>query len=234
MGAPDSGENIWDQGRWAGVEQVDIDFMTRYIIERLTRRVNLAGKCVLELGSGTGRLSYLLLQAGAAKVTLVDNSRKALELSTGLFRDVPAERHAIVDGDVFDVALEEAFDVVFSSGLIEHFDGDARQRIIDVHLQHTREDLLILHPSNRLYNRVFDRTPMARKRYGFARTFSETELEGRIRQTRPEAHIHHERFHLAYTVPLLHNLEPLNRAASDTFIERAWGGLCLTHVRLDA
>ena len=224
--------NVWDEGRWAGVEHVDIDFMTRYIMEHLLDGLDLAGKRVLELGSGTGRLSYLLLEAGAASVTLVDNSRKALELSTQLFADVDEDRVLIVDSDVFAFAPDAPFDVVFSSGLIEHFDGDARQRIIDVHLRHSREVVRILHPSNRLYNRVFDVTPMAKKRYGFARTFSETELEGRIRETHPGADVTHQRFHLCYTVPLLHNLETLNRAVSGSALERAWGGLCLTHVRL--
>ncbi len=233
MATTEPTENIWDTGRWAGVDRVDMDFMTRYIIEHLTRRVALKGKRLLELGSGTGRLSYLLLQAGAASVTMVDNSRKALELSTALFDEVPSDRYEIVDADVFDVAVDGPFDMVFSSGLIEHFDGTPRQQIIDVHLQHAREDVLILHPSNRLYNRVFDVTPMAKKRYGFARTFSEAELDGRIRATRPDANVSHERFHLAYTVPLFHNLAFLNRAVTDSAIERAWGGLCLTHVRLD-
>ena len=224
-------ENIWDRGRWAGVEEVDIDFMTRYIIEHLVRRVELKGKRILELGSGTGRLSYLLLQAGAASVTLVDNSRKALSLSTQLFKGVESDRYSIVDADVFDYTAAGGFDIVFSSGLIEHFDGEPRQQIVDVHMRHAREDVLILHPSNRLYNRVFDQTPMAKRRYGFARTFSEAELSARIRETRPDATIHHERFHLCYTVPLLHNLSPLNRAVADSAIERAWGGLCLTHVQ---
>ena len=230
MTAPD--HNVWDQGRWAGVEVVDIDFMTRYIIERLTGRLDLTGKHLLELGAGTGRLSYLLLQAGAASVTLVDNSRKALELSTQLFQDVAPERYDIVDADVFEYEADTPADVVFSSGLIEHFQDAPRQRIIDIHLQHARESVLLLHPSNRLYNRLFDVTPMAKKRYGFARTFSEAELDERIRVTQPEASIHHQRFHLAYTVPLFHNWEALNRAVTDTAIERAWGGLCLTHVGL--
>ncbi|MCF6286817.1 MAG: class I SAM-dependent methyltransferase [Candidatus Hydrogenedentes bacterium] len=230
MPVPEHSENIWDRGRWAGVEEVDIDFMTRYIIEHLVRRTDLTGKRILELGSGTGRLSYLLLQAGAASVTLVDNSRKALSLSTQLFEDVEKDRYEIVDADVFECTFDDNFDIVFSSGLIEHFEGEPRQRIVDVHLQHAREDVLILHPSNRLYNRIFDQTPMAKRRYGFARTFSEAELDTRIRKTRPEAVIHHERFHLCYTVPLLHNLAGLNRAVTDTAIERAWGGLCLTQL----
>ena len=230
MTAPE--HNVWDQGRWAGVEVVDIDFMTRYIIERLTGQRDLTGKHLLELGSGTGRLSYLLLQAGAASVTLVDNSRKALELSTQLFENVAPERFEIVDADVFDYEAAKPIDVVFSSGLIEHFQDDPRQKIIDVHLRQARESVLLLHPSNRLYNRLFDVTPMAKKRYGFARTFSEAELDERIRVTQPEASIQHQRFHLAYTVPLLHNWEALNRAVTGTAIERAWGGLCLTHVGL--
>lgn len=224
--------NVWDQGRWAGVEHVDIDFMTRYIMEHLLGGLDLAGKSVLELGAGTGRLSYLLLEAGAVSVTMVDNARKALELSRTLFQDVDPERYEIVDSDVFEFKPEAPYDLVFSSGLIEHFEGEARQRIVDIHLQHSRDRVRILHPSNRLYNRVFDVTPMAKRRYGFARTFSEGELEERIHVTRPDASVEHQRFHLCYTVPLLHNLESPNRAVSGGVIERAWGGLCLTDVRL--
>jgi len=82
-------QNVWDSGRWSRVTEVTIDFMTRYIIEHMLERVSFSGKTMIELGAGTGRLSYLALRYGAKKVTLIDSSRKAIELSKCLFEKEP-------------------------------------------------------------------------------------------------------------------------------------------------
>jgi cyclopropane fatty-acyl-phospholipid synthase-like methyltransferase len=225
-------ENIWDKGRWKGVTEVTLDFMTRYIFEHMLVCVDPKGKRVLELGAGTGRLSYLFLQAGARKVTMLDSSEKALALAKGLFKNTAPDRYDIVFSDVFDYASDESFDIVFSSGLIEHFQGDNRRRILEAHLASCARDCLILHPSNRLYNRIFDRTRMARRRYGVAQTYPDAELAAYFADMPRVEQIRHQRFHFFYTVPLFHNLETINRWCGKTFLGKDWGGLCLTHITL--
>jgi SAM-dependent methyltransferase len=93
----------------------------------------LAGLRTIELGSGRGDLSALLAQHGA-HVTLLDANRRALDQARrrfdrlGLkaiyhhrnFLDFPPSK-----GAVFDVAL--------SSGVIEHFRGADRTRVVQAH-----------------------------------------------------------------------------------------------------
>jgi SAM-dependent methyltransferase len=219
--------NVWDSGRWAGVREVTIDFMTRYIFEEIVRRFPPAGQEILELGCGTGRLGWLLLKGGAAHVTLVDSSRRAVELARTLFGREDPSRYAIVEADVESAGTGRRYDLVFSSGLIEHFRGDGRRRVIRQHLARARRACIMVHPSDTLYAALFNRFPPAVRRYGFQRSFSLAEIDGHLASLGGVASWHHARFHFFYTVPLLHNREGLNRAA-DRVLGR--GGLTLTHV----
>ncbi len=225
-------KNVWDEGRWARVTKVDIDFMTKYIIEQMLACTSFENKRIAELGAGTGRLSYLLLKHGAEHVTMVDNSQKALALTQGLFQSEPTDRYQIVDSNVFDYQPEEKFDIVFSSGLIEHFQGKERFGIIEAHTRIAKSECVILVPSYRLYNRLADRTPAARKRYGFALNYSDREIKQHLAKMDNIEIVSNDRFHLFYFVPFLHNMEWLNRTCAKTFLEGAYGGLNLLHLRI--
>ncbi len=224
--------NVWDEGRWKGVTEVTLDFTARYIFEHMAARVDPAGKTILELGAGTGRLSYLFLGKGAQHVTLVDSSEKAAALARQLFAPIAPDRYEIIPSDLFEFTPKEPFDLVFSSGLIEHFQGPDRRRVIEAHLAHCRRDCLLLHPSHRLYNRLLDRTPMARRRYGFAQTYPESELDAYLAGLPRVMSVHHQRFHPFYAVPFLHNRERINRSCARIPFGRTCGGLCLTHITL--
>ena len=78
---------------------------------------------VLEVGSGRGVLSAELAQLGA-DVTLLDASPAAVHLSTRVFAERGLEgRHVM--GDLFRLPFAEGvFDVVWSSGVLEHFGDD--------------------------------------------------------------------------------------------------------------
>jgi len=218
--------NVWDEGRWADVTEVTIDFMTRYIIEQILNVVSPKGKTVLELGSGTGRLSYLLLRHGAKKVTLLDSSKKALELTRGLFRDVPSEQWETVEAEILEFNPGKKYDIVFSSGVVEHFmTPETRAASIHKHLDLGRE-CVILHPTDTIYNRLFCKFPPAVKLYGFEVPFSDEEMESYIAQ-RPEfSKPEHRRFHYFYCVPL-HNFSAANRFIDHTVLGRR-SGLTLT------
>lgn len=226
-----SEENVWDNGRWAGVQEVTVDFMTRYIFERMSSSFSFRGKRVLEMGCGTGRLGYLALKSGAQQVTLVDSSQKAVALAHGLFRHEAPGSYRICQADLFDFA-EERYDLVFSSGVIEHFQGEDRYRIVKKHLDLSLAECLIVHPTDTLYAAVFNRLPIAVKLYGFQKSFSEEELSGYLERTGQAAHFEHSTFHPFYTVPLLHNREGINRCLDRLGKGRRVGGLTLTTVRL--
>ncbi|MBI1826377.1 MAG: methyltransferase domain-containing protein [Planctomycetes bacterium] len=93
----------------------------------------IKGLRTLELGSGRGDLSALLAEAGA-KVTLLDASKTALCHAKARFGTLGHAAQFRL-GDLFALSgdLRGRFDVVLSSGVLEHFVGGARKRGIVCH-----------------------------------------------------------------------------------------------------
>lgn len=79
---------------------------------------DLAGRHVAEIGSGTGRIVHMLLEAGAAHVTALEPSDAfpVLEANVRRYGDrVDCQRRR---GE--EIGPEEAFDYVFSIGVLHH------------------------------------------------------------------------------------------------------------------
>lgn len=74
----------------------------------------LAGARVLDLGTGTGRVALGAAQAGAAEVTAVDISRRAV-LATRLNAAVNRLPVRAVRGDMVDAVIGRQFDVVLAN-----------------------------------------------------------------------------------------------------------------------
>lgn len=225
-------QNVWDNGKWATVDTVSYDFMTRYIFEKMTSQFSFKNKRILELGCGTGRLSYLALKSGAANVTLVDSSQKAVALAKSLFLNEHSDTYCINYSDIFEYTTNEKYDLVFSSGLIEHFKDDDRYRIVRKHIDLSLGDCIIIHPTDTLYSSIFNRLPQAVKLYGFQLSFSEEEITRYLKNSGRVINLDNMKFHPFYTVPLLHNLEGVNRFLDRIGCGKAFGGLTLTSIKL--
>ncbi|GAW29465.1 glycosyltransferase [Carboxydocella sp. ULO1] len=79
------------------------------------------GACLLEVGSGSGEISAALAQNGY-ECTLLDASDVALNLSKLLFENNNCKGN-FVKGDLFNLPFpDESFDIVWNSGVLEHFD----------------------------------------------------------------------------------------------------------------
>lgn len=90
---------------------------------------NLAGLRTLEFGSGIGWTSLWLARAGA-QVTVADISGEAVQLSRDAFARAGcnAKWH---EASVFaPEGLPGGFDLVFNSGLIEHFHRQDQERLV--------------------------------------------------------------------------------------------------------
>ncbi|MBM4160723.1 MAG: class I SAM-dependent methyltransferase [Ignavibacteria bacterium] len=90
------------------------------ILRNLLHLTDLRGKRVLEVGAGTGRDSFPLIQHGAI-VCQLDYSEGSLRILKRLADDshLPA---LTVGGDTFRLPFrDESFDIVFHQGLLEHF-----------------------------------------------------------------------------------------------------------------
>jgi ubiquinone/menaquinone biosynthesis C-methylase UbiE len=90
------------------------------IARNLLQIGNLRGKKVLEIGAGTGRDSFPLIEHGA-DVYQLDYAENSLRI----LKRIAEEQHfpvTIVAGDTFQLPFEdETFDIVFHQGLLEHF-----------------------------------------------------------------------------------------------------------------
>jgi cyclopropane fatty-acyl-phospholipid synthase-like methyltransferase len=230
MNRPAAERNVWDAGIWSLVRSARFDFMTRYIMEHILSAVSLRGKSVLELGAGTGRIAFLALRHGARKVTLVDSSDRAIALSRDLFRDEPADAYEIRKADILGFEAGGRHDVVVSSGVIEHFRGRDRERIIASHLENAAESSVIVHPTATRYAAFFNRFFLSRRLYGYQESFTEEEIDRYIARNPGVGTVRHVRFHPFYTVPGLHNFGWLNRYLDGRSCGARYGGLTLTHV----
>jgi len=223
--------NVWDEGRWSKNKVIKFDFMTGYIYEHIIKFVKYHKKTTLELGSGTGRLSYLALLKGQSKsATLIDSSFKAFSLSNQLFHSIPKSSYNIVKTDIFDFNSSIKYDIVFSSGVIEHFKKNMRFKIIKKHIELSKHDVIIVHPSDTLYNKYFNKFPLAVKLYGFQKSFSEKEINSYLNSLSEVNDYYHKRFHFFYTFPFLHNLGFINRLLDRSILGKLFGGLTITHI----
>ncbi|MEH2622373.1 SAM-dependent methyltransferase [Bradyrhizobium sp. AZCC 1719] len=87
-------------------------------LEPLFRLEDLEGKRVAEIGSGTGRIVKMLLQAGAKEVTAIEPSAAFEVLKRNLSDD--ADRVVLLNKAGHEIPAEGAYDLVVSIGVIHH------------------------------------------------------------------------------------------------------------------
>ena len=122
----------------------------------------LRGAEVLDAGSGTGLGSLPLAKRGA-RVTLLDASLEALAIARTYYASA-GQNADFVEGSVFRLPFPDGrFDLVWNTGLIEHFARDERRRAL-------REMLRVVKPQGV----VITINPNARCRlYTFAKSWAE-------------------------------------------------------------
>jgi len=112
------------------------------ILRNLLAVTDLRKKKVLEIGAGTGRDSFPLVQHGAEVVQL-DYSYQSLRI----LKTLAAEQSlatSIVGGDAFRLPFRDAtFDIVFHQGLLEHFRNPQADALL-------RENVRVLKPGGYL------------------------------------------------------------------------------------
>jgi SAM-dependent methyltransferase len=208
----------------------------RFIFQRIARHVAFENLNVLELGAGEGNLSYHALRAGAREVTLVDFSDEAFERARRLLRNWPPQKVSFVNANLLDVDLARPFDLVWSSGVVEHFAGDDLARCMERHAAHSRRYVAICIPSDTPFNRRRANDPRTHALFGFWQTIPDATLAGLIRDQGFEIRVC-ERFRRSYGVPLLpikgsRRVQAwLHRLVFDLLLApilpRSWGGLLL-------
>lgn len=102
----------------------------------LLKHVTLTPKSeILELGCGSGALSRQFVLKAGSKATLLDNEKVAIRYAKIICNDVN-EKCIFVQGDAFNLALKDvSYDIVHSTGLIEHFDEQSIDKLISEHIR---------------------------------------------------------------------------------------------------
>ncbi len=120
-------EEHWDHLRFA---VPDREINSYHVFRELKRFLPfLKDLEILEAGSGTGNTSLELWRCGA-KVTLLDITCQALEIGRQGFVKGGGKTH-FIQGSVFSIpAREGSYDVVFNSGLLEHFDPGLQEKAL--------------------------------------------------------------------------------------------------------
>ncbi|MBN1936402.1 MAG: class I SAM-dependent methyltransferase [Anaerolineae bacterium] len=121
----------WQQATHSGTDKTDA--FSRKLVRYLKKELDpITGKAILDVGAGTGQVDILLTQAGA-KLTLLDISDNSIAFCRNTFQNFSLEATFIVL-DMFEIAteqvLKEQFDVVFSSGVIEHYSEQEQKSIL--------------------------------------------------------------------------------------------------------
>jgi SAM-dependent methyltransferase len=168
----------WDS-LWSQVQDISVVGLDREIWRQLSGSICFRQKSVLELGCGRGLQSRFALEAGARCATLVDSSPEALRLAQLLLSDVGDV--AFVQQDLLQFRAERKFDIVLSSGVVEHFRGEELQRCLQVHRDHARELVAIVVPSTPHVNELCCRTRRFRDTFGYERPISVRRMASLLR-----------------------------------------------------
>ena len=148
-------DEIWqEKGRLSSGKMGSIlarDVIYRTVVGILRKEIPDAhGKRVLETGSGTG-LASLELAGRGADVCLLDLSPDAVRLSKAAFDKAGAGHHG-VQADILKLPFDkDSFDVTWSGGVIEHFEGYDQIKILSEMLRVTRPGgkVVVIAPSSK-------------------------------------------------------------------------------------
>ncbi len=221
---------IWSQTRFDLLPEWDEQSELVYQILRFANK-DFRGMLMLEEGSGTGRISLRLAKDG--KVTLLDISAHALRSSKNRARNVTGDAH-FIKASIFHLPFKEcSLDLVWNSGVLEHYGFDKQQQAIHDALRVLRRKglLVVIVPNKKAVFYSFFRNldiKLGRWKFGYEEPVSQKELNAF--SPKPDSHfsvgilyqfrfinlptisflLHEIMNHLLFSVPLLTRLDKTN------------------------
>jgi SAM-dependent methyltransferase len=174
---------VWDKVWSEEITTGEWDYLAQIYITILKNEIaDIAGKAVLEAGSGSGRIS-LRLAKERARVFLLDNSPEAINVSRKLFRE-DNEKAAIVCASIFQIPYRDnSFDIVWNGGVIEHFVSDELDAVLKEMIRVSKEKGLVIaiYPSAKSALHTFGKFIIERMvEYPFGREVPIRTLKDRI------------------------------------------------------
>ena len=211
--------------------------ITRYNLlsfYEIKKHIILSGLNTIEVGCGTGSLSLLFSQV-AKSDTLLDYTESSLKLTKELFETRGIGNCSFLQDELFDFHHNKTYDLVISSGLLEHFKGKELLTGLKAHIYLAKKNgvVIIIAPSDTWFNekRCHDLDNI--KLYGYWRPISKKKML----QLFKDVHLSHvliKRFDFSYGLEprvLAFAAETLyyktNLYATNPFLDNAGGGLIL-------
>jgi len=143
----------------------------------IKKYINLSGLNTIELGCGTGSLS-LLFSKVAKSVTLLDYTENSLKLAKKLFEMRGISNCTFVQDDLFDLRHNKKYDLVVSSGLLEHFKDKELLNCLNAHkyLAKKNKYVVIIAPTDTCFNEKRCHNPDNIKLYGYWRPINKEKM----------------------------------------------------------
>lgn len=176
------------------------NYMNQRIVKEIKKHTELNNKDCFEIGSGSGRLSWMLLKAGVRTVTLLDTSKEALEVAKSLFTEEEKKTKAFfLQESIFEFLSAKKYDLVVSGATIQHFKEKEVKLILKKHLDLTKKggSCCIIFPSSNYFNVQREKTKSNRKLYGWF----DSQLEKKIHALIPVKQYVMYRFDFFYGKP---------------------------------
>ncbi len=160
---------------WLDVRNLHWGAVDEVILERIANALGWGPeRSLLEFGAGRGLHSKRLYETmRCADPDVHDPCRESHEFM----------KRAGLNAIMEDAGLKAEYDIVWSNGLVEHFEGDERQTIVAKHFRFSGDWVLLIIPRKNWQRRLF----RPRKGVPHQTEYTNEELEERMRNAAVEA-----------------------------------------------
>ncbi len=120
------------------VKQIEENYQSS--IQTVARHIDIAGKTVLDVGSGTGAWGKLFLDHGAKEVTGVDFAEKMVDVASKTYPDINFFR---CNAEELSKIPDKSYDIVTASYVLHGVKAPKRKRILEQMRRVAREYIVI-------------------------------------------------------------------------------------------
>jgi len=193
-------KTVWDKSWEKQSEIVKISSADRKFFKYLINEINPKDKEILELGCGRAALSFLFDKYEPKSITLVDFSKEALLRAKNIFSN--SKHIKFVEDDLLKFETKKKYDIVFSSGVVEHFSDELRELAINKHFYASKDKVIFLVPAKPHYNSIRHKKKRTIKSFGWQKAFSRDEMNNYCRKHTNFNIIVSKRFYSMYGITL--------------------------------
>lgn len=168
------------EGKWACFYRIGylLAYFSNLWRSRHTYSILKNIKCnsSIELGAGTGLMANYLSKKTSVNITLLEKDRLLAERLKMRF-----PHKEIINTDFFKFKTSRKWGLVYSIGVIEHYQDKQRLDAIKVHKKLSSKYILIAVPTNSVFRKLFLH-PLVEYSVGYEKLYNPGELVSEFRQ----------------------------------------------------